>query len=334
MPYPESCFTDLIGIRGICEPVTPAPLYWVDDIPGINLDNLAAIVNASVDHTGKKFGEQLIERAARMMAADVEAIYDGVYKVENMLVNGCSACTFLTNYATGDERGILIKNNTLSAFSILVIDKITAKVNEAGTFTIVVDDGETERLIPITFDTPGQIVDVINVKYETRRKEVRIYLLESNVPLAQLSCPRKSSGCGCSGKSIVVDDLIYTGTAAGVESQQAYGFLPCAFIRCEAADLLCFTAHSAPRMIGMGLLYKVAELYFTDRRLTTRNNRLGGTDEDKTDDESKRYGKLYIDKLNGKGTRGVKDLVKTALSNVNDVCVVCDAKMGTAWATT
>jgi hypothetical protein len=333
MPYPESCFTDLIGIRGICEPPGTTPLYWVDDIPGVSLENLAKIVNASATHTGKEWGFQLIERAARMMAADVEAIYDGTYKVENMLVNGCSSCTFLANYATGAERGVLIKNNTDSAFARLVIDKITAKVNDTGTFTIVIDDGESERLIPVDFEA-GVILDIINVNYQTRRKEVRIYLLESNVPLAQLSCPRKTSGCGCSGKSIVVDTLIYTGTAGGTESQQAYGFQPCAFIRCEADDLLCYTAHSAPRMIGMGLLYKVGELYFADRLHSTRNNRLGGTDNDTTEEEMKRYNKLYTDKLNGKGTRGVKDLVKTALGNVNDVCVVCDAKMGTAWATT
>ncbi len=334
MAYPEICFSNLIGIRGLCEAYAEEPLYWVDDLPGINLNNLAALVDASVDHTGKEWGNRLIERAARMMAADVEAIYDGQYKVENLLVNGCSTCTFLGNYATGDQRGIMIKNNTSSAFARLVIDKLTVLVNDTGTFHIVIHDGEAPVTLAVDLEA-GVMADVINIDYVTRHKSVRIYLAESNVPLAQLSCPRGTSGCGCSGKRTVVQDLIYTGTAAGVESQQAYGFIPCAFIRCEADDLLCFTAKSAPRMIGMALLYKVGELYFADKNLSVRNNRVAGNKTEQTDDESKRYAKLYGDKLNGKGTRGVKDLVTTALRTVaTDECVVCNAQLGTSWAST
>lgn len=334
MAYPEICFSNLIGIRALCEAYATEPLYFVDDLPGVNLDNLASLAGASATHTGKEWGELLIERAARMMAADVEAIYDGAYKVENMLVNGCSTCTFLSNYATGDQRGVLIKNNTSSAFARLVVDKLTVLVNDTGLFHIVIDDGQAPRTIAVELEA-GVLADVINIGYTTAQKTVRVYLQESNVPLAQLSCPRGSSGCGCSGKRTVVADLIYTGTAAGVESQQAYGFIPCAFIRCEADDLLCFTAKSAPRMIGMALLYKVGELYFADGTLTTRNNRVAGNKTEQKEDESKRYAKLYMDKLNGKGTRGVKDLVTTALRSVaTDECIVCNAQLGTAWAGT
>lgn len=333
MAYPEICFSSLIGIRARCDAYATEPLYWVDDLPGVNLDNLAAIAGASATHTGAEWGDQLIERAARMMAADVEAIYDGGYKVENMLVNGCSTCTFLTNYGAGDERGVLIKNNTSSAFARLVIDKLTVLVNDTGLFHAVIDDGENPRTLALELEA-GVVTDVTNIGYVTAKKTVRIYMQE-NVPLAQLSCPRNSSGCGCSGKKSVVADLIYTGTANGVESQQAYGFIPCAFIRCEADDLLCYTAKSAPRMIGMALLYKVGELYFADRTLSTRNNRVAGNKTEQAEDESKRYGKLYTDKMVGKGTRGVKDLVTTALRDVAaDECVVCNAQLGVAWAST
>lgn len=334
MAYPEICFTSLVGIRDLCEAYETEPMYWVDDLPGVNLGNLAALAGASATHTGQQWGTQLIERAARMMAADVEAIYDGAYKVENVLVNGCSTCTFLGNYAAGDQRGVLIKNNVSSAFSQLVIDKLTVLVNDTGLFHAVIDDGEQTRVLELELNA-GQMADVLNIGFVTRKKTVRIYLQESNVPLAQLSCPRGTSGCGCSGKRTVVADLIYTGTAGGAESQQAYGFIPCAFVRCGAEDLLCYTAKSAPRMIGMALLYKVGELYFSDRTLSTRNNRVAGNKTEQADDEGKRYAKLYGDKLNGKGTRGVKDLVNSALRAVaNDECVVCNAQLGTAWAST
>lgn len=331
MPYPESCFTNLIGIRGLCDPVDTNAMYWLDDVPGVDLTKLSQIAGPDAP-SGKKTGEKLIESAARIMAADVEAIYDGQYKVENTLVAGCSTCKFTGNYASGSQRGILIKDQTQSSFSKLLIDKLTVKLNSTGTFTIVIDDGANPRSIPFDF-VAGLEYELTNLNYTTKSKSVRVYISESTALLAQLSCPRSGSGCGCSGKSAVVSDLVYTGTASGVESQQAYGFIPCAFIRCEADDLLCFVAHSAPRMIGMALLYKTAELYFTEKLQSTRNNRVAGTGTDDTKEDVKTYSKKYTDKLNGVGTRGVKDLVFTTLQQTRDSCVLCNSLLGTSWAT-
>jgi hypothetical protein len=331
MAYPETCFTDLIAVRGICEPKTAT--YYLNDIPGIDLSKLAEVAETDTP-TGKKLAEQLIESAARFMAADVEAIYDGQYKVENTLVSGCSTCTFTNNYAAGTQLGVLIKNNTESGFSRILVDKLTAKLNQTGTFNVVIDDGDAanQRVIEYPFEA-GVEYDFQGLNYITRRKSVRIYVQEAGVPLAQLSCKRGGSGCGCSGAATVVSDLVYTGTLNGAEQQQAYGFQPCAMIICDAADLLCFVAHSAPRMIGMALLYKTAELYFETTLLANRNNKTVGTKTELVEEEAKRYNKLYRDKLDGTKTRGVKDLVFTTLQQTNDVCVICNSLLGTAWAT-
>lgn len=327
MAYPESCYTGLVGIRGICEP--KEALYWLNDMPGIDLNNLAKI--ATTDNpTGTLTAESIIDSAARFMIADVEAIYDGKYKVENTIVNGCSICTFTTNYASGSQLGVMIKDNTKSSYSKLVIDRLTVCINDTGTFTVVIDDGVAPRLIPLDF-IAGEEVDILGINYRTKKKKVRLYMQET-VSLAQLSCPRTSSGCGCGGKKSVVDDLIYTGTLNGNETQQAYGFLPCAFITCDAEDLLCSLAHSAPRMIGMALLFKCAEQFFRVTQLSQRNNRLTLPDKEEKVDEAARYMKLYNDRLNGKGVRGVKDIVFTTLKETQDACVVCNSNLTTAWA--
>src|SRR4051812_11074154 len=330
MPYPESCYTGLVGIRGVCTPASDVT-YWLDDVPGVDLDKLARLANSDAN-TGASFGAKLIESSARLMIADVEAIYDGGYKIENMLVNGCSTCTLLSNYGAGTALGVLIKDNTSSSFSQLVIDKLSVKIGATGLYTVVIDDGVQLRMIQEDFVT-GEIVEFRGINFRTKKKEVRIYLQEPDVPLAQLSCPRKGSGCGCTGKAAVLQDLIYTGTNNGAEQQQAYGFIPCAFITCSAEDLLCFLSKSAPRMIGMALLFKVAEQFFRENQLTERNNRVSFKEEEKVD-EAKRYAKLYLDRLNGVGVRGVKDLVRTSLKNLNDTCVVCNANLVTTWAAT
>lgn len=329
MAYPESCFVDLIGIRGTCEPTLGT--YWVDDIPGIDVAKLANVAEASTG-TGEKLGVKLIDAAARMMAADVEAIYDAQYKVQNQLVGGCSACTFTTTYVAGSQMGILIKNATTSSFSSLVIDKLIAKVNSTGTYTIILTDGVKSKEIEQAFEA-GVEYEIIGINFFTKLKSVKVYLQESDVPLAKLSCPRSGSGCGCGGSTAAVSDLVYTGLTAGVESQNAFGFMPCAFVRCDSEDLLCFVAHSAPRMIGMALLFKVAELYFNTRLQSARNNKITGLNVDDAKEDATRYGKLYKDKLNGVGTRGVKDLVFTTLQQTHDVCIVCNSLNGVAWAT-
>lgn len=331
MAYPEQCFQNLIGIRGTCEPQEAQ--YWLDDIPGIDLTKLAQVAETGAP-TGEQLAAKLIEAAARFMAADVEAIYDAQYKVQNTLVSGCSTCSFLTgSFAIGPTKGVIIKNNTESPFSSIVIEKLIAKINNTGTFTIKIDDGDPTnvRLIEYNF-TAGYEVEFQNVNYETKAKSVKISFVEDGAALALLSCKKTGSGCGCSGNTAVVSDLVYTGLVDGAESQNAYGFLPCAFIKCDAADLLCFVAHSAPRMIGMALMFKTAQLYYETRLKSDRNNKVAGMTENVAADIAK-YTDLYKDKLNGVGTRGVKDLVFTTLGEVRDVCVVCNSLVGTSWAT-
>lgn len=329
MAYPETCFTGLIGIHGTCEPQN-AP-YWLDDIPGVDLSKLANVAEANAP-TGEKLGMKLIETASRMMAADVEAIYDGQYKVANTLVNGCSTCKFTPNYSAGADNGILIKSNSDSTISNLLLERFSVQINNTGTFHIVIDDGIAPRIIEHEFQA-GTEYEFTGLNFRTRSKVIRLKFQEPEVLLAQLSCARTGTGCGCSGSKTVVSDLQYTGMTSGNESQNAYGFIPCAGIMCDAADLLCYIANSAPRMIGMALLYKAAELYFSTRLQSTRNNKVVGTNTDDAKDDVKKYSKLYLDKLNGVGTRGVKDIVFTTLQQSADVCVVCNAMLSSAWAT-
>lgn len=331
MAYPESCFENLIGVHGLCEP--KEGVLWLDDVPGVDLNRLAAVVDGDAK-TGEGLARKLIESAARMMAADVEAIYDAQYKVQNSLVSGCSSCSFTSNYSAGNQRGIMIKDNTTSTLSKLSIDKLTVRVNSSGTFHVVIDDGNStnQRVIEHTF-VAGDQVEFTGINYTTRSKVVRIYFQENTVLMAQLSCPRSSTGCGCSGTSARIEDLVYTGLVDGAESQQAYGFQPCAGIRCDAADLLCYVANSAPRMIGMALLFKTTELYFETQRHSVRNNKIAGARVDDTKDDVSKYTKLYQNKLNGVGTRGVKDVVFTTLQQTTDACIVCNSLLGTSWAT-
>jgi len=333
-PYPEVCFSSLIGVRGLCEPAAAPPLYWADDVPGIDLEKLAA--NAGADApSGASLAAKLLQSAARMVAADVEAIYNGRFRVQASLVAGCSACTFMGNYVAGAERGVALENRTDSAYSAILLDKLTAQVNASGTFHVVLDDGVADHAALIEHDfQAGVPVDFLNIGYRTKQRKLRVYLQEAGVPLAQLSCPSTGSGCGCTGRAAVVSDLVFTGTSAGANSQQAYGFLPCASIVCDAADVLCSLTKVAPRMVGMALLMKFAELYFTAVPFSTRINRVVNQNVDDKVEEAKKYVKYYAERLQGsRSVRGVKDVVFDHLRHLTDTCVTCDTPVRSQWAT-
>lgn len=190
MAYPETCFVDLIGIKGICDPY--AATYWLDDIPGIDLSKLARGAETSAP-TGEKLGLKLIESAARLVIADVEAVYDANYKVQSMLVTGCSVCKYSGNYAAGPQKGILIKNNSTSTFSSLVLSKLNAKLNSTGTYNIIITDGKTTKTIEWEF-VAGVEYEFQNLSYETKEKQIKVYIDEADALLATLSCPTNSTG--------------------------------------------------------------------------------------------------------------------------------------------
>lgn len=333
-PYPDVCFSSLVGIRGTCEPRQGPPTFWVDDIPGIDLARLAQVATQDAP-SGAKLGAKLLESAARYLAADVENLYDGKFKVQASLVAGCSTCAYMGSALAGTELGTRVENLSGSAYGVLLIDKLSAQVQQTGTFHVVLDDGSDDNVQVIEWPfQAGERVDFINVGYKTRAKLVRIYLEESGVPLPQLRCPRSGSNCGCTGKPATVETLVYGGTNNGANSQQAYGFVPCASVLCDAADLLCALAKGTPRTMGLALLAKFAELYYSEVPLSTRINRVVSNSTEDKQDEAKRYAKLYADRLNGsRSVRGVKDVVFDTLKTVSDVCVACDTPVRTQWAT-
>jgi hypothetical protein len=333
LKYPQSCFAGLLGINGTCTVPEIDPVMMINQIPSVNIDSLALL--AGTDYpTGQAFGVELIESASRFVSTDVGSIYDAAYKVVPSLVNGCSACSYSTNSGSGNELGIMVKNVNSSSMARLIISSLLMKTSASGTYNVVINDGATTATFEHVF-TSGVEYELKHIDgtplFSTRQKSVRIYMLET-VSMPRLSCPG-GSGCGCSGKVAHQSDLVFTGTSGGSEAQQAFGFLPCAYIGCNSDDLLCSIAKQAPSMVALAMLYKVGELYFQYRRLTTRNTSMNSTNPEELYRDERHWGKLYTEKLNGLKTRGLKDVVNDILRQSKDACITCDAKWQTAYAT-
>lgn len=320
---------DLVGIKGVCEPKAGA-IFWLNDTPGIKVENLAQLADQD-NPTGKKFGESIIERAARLLIADIEGIMGSGYQVAQSITTGCSTCAFTNLFSTGVGLGVVVKNNSGSQYSNMVIDSLLVRINNTGTYTIVLDDGLTTKEIPYSF-TALEEVEFRGVNFRTEQKRVRIYFKEVGVQLSQLLCtPEK--GCGCSGGSKNDHTITFAGTQGGTDQALGYGFIPCANIVCDSELLMCNLAKAAPRLMGLTLLLKASELYFAENVLSTRNNRVASMQVEEKDDAAASYRKSYQERLQGKGVRGVKDAVLSVLKNQTDRCIICDNIIRTAWAT-
>lgn len=329
LQYPQTCYGGLLGINGACTVPTVTPKFQLSEIPSVTIDNLAKLSNLESPR-GEDVGIELIESASRFVSADIVGLYDAAFKIVPSLVNGCSSCTFTANESTGSQLGTMVKNLNSSRMARLIIPSIRGKINATGEFTIEVTDGVTSKTITQDF-VAGEEFEIPGVDFSTLKKEVRIFLQES-AALPKLSCPA-GSGCGCSGKVAHQSDLVFTGTSGGVETSQAYGFLPCAYIGCNSDDVLCTIANQAPVMVAQAMLYKVGELYHMRVRMSPRNNQIkNATPEDMYRDE-RYWGKLYENKIKGVGVRGIKDVVNDILRQTADPCILCDAKWQTAWAT-
>lgn len=325
----ENCISRLLGVKGFCENDKDV-LFWLNDIPGIKADTLSQLAYGEAP-TGKMFGQDLIDRASRMLTSDIEGIYGSGYKINVDVGSSCSTCDFTTSTFSGSKSGIMIENNSGSDYSKLVVDSLKVKIYSTGTFTIVLDDGETTKEIAMSF-VSGQEVILKNVNFETTSKKINVYFKETGVSLSILKCS-SSGGCGCSG-SLSKKDVIFRGINNLNLSSDLFGFVPCVNISCDSNLLICGLTNAIPRLISITALYKAAELYFSENVLSVRNNRVAGIQIEEKISESEYYGKQYFNKLQGKNTMGIKDSVFQLLKNKSDRCISCDNIVRTGWATT
>jgi hypothetical protein len=333
--YPKSetinqttCLESLVGIRSICEQETDYP-FWLEDLEGVDVTALAKLSKAS-NLSGKKFGEQLINSAAREMLADIEMMLNNGFKVKETVGDVCSSCTILPAYTA--NTGIIIKSTVASRYQRLQITKLIVLTNVTGSKEFIIDDGVTPK--PYTADFEAGVLMPINLNYSTSEKSVKIYFSDVTVPLGQISCAKQTS-CGCGGSATAGVPIQVKGLSAGLEVSTQYGFLPCTAITCSYDALVCNMIKQTPNTFGLTLLYKVGEKYVINKENSLRNNAEASYNEQEKSEVVRSFGRLYATKMYGVSDRSsLKRIVNDYLRNVRtDQCVICDSKVRTAGVT-
>lgn len=321
------CLQSLMGIRTGCSVEKNYP-FWIEDIEGVDIPKLAKISKGS-NGTGKDFANQLINSAAREMLADIETMLNNGFKLKEMVGDICSACSILPVYTANS--GIKVTSAIASRFKTLRITKLSMMINQSGPFQIVIDDGKNPVYYTPTF--VAGVLTPVNIDYVTPEKSVTIYFSDNTVGLGQVSCATPSS-CGCGKSSISDNPVTVTGIVGGVDTTTQYGFLPCAAIGCSYDTLVCSLIKQTPNIFGITLFYKTGEKYYLHKFASERNNDSASYNEEEKPELIRNYTKLYKESIYGTAARiGLKKVVNDYLKDHNkDRCVVCDAKVMTAYA--
>lgn len=328
------CITDLVSIKNLTENA-PEPLFWLDDLEGIDRETLAQITKpTSIESTkeGRQFGLSIIESASRLLMADIESLIPKGYSIKSSLNSFCNTCTY-TNISSGEEKtGIVVKNVSTSKNTKLSIDSLKVMTGSTGDYTIVLDDGSDPKVIEGSF-TAGIEKIITGINFKTSEKLVKIYFQEEGVLATALSCPTTKS-CGCSGrKADSSSDVTVKGLLDDAEFTTQYGFVPCASVICSLDNIICSIVDQQPRLFGLTLLYRSAARYFSEFQVTQRNNRNASFNEDEKTELSEHYMNLYYERLRGsENVKGINDNMAAALNNLNDACVTCERKQSIGWA--
>lgn len=324
------CLKDLVNIKELCTADTATPLFWLDDVEGLDRLALAQLAKPS-NGSGKAFGLEIIESASRFLMTDIETLVPKGYSIKSSLNSFCNTCTY-TGISSGSPfTGIIVKNLNSSTNGFLSIDSMKVMIQTSGTLTIVLDDGILPKQIAHEF-TAGTEVIITNINFKTPSKSVKIYFLEADVLVTALNCPTTKS-CGCSGSTAQSKDLSVKGLLNDVESTTQYGFIPCASVVCSLDSIMCNIINQQPKLFAVTLLYRAAARYFSEFQVTQRNNRNASFDEEEKLSLADRYINLYYERLNGsKNVKGIADNMASALNNLSDDCVECARRVGVSWA--
>lgn len=329
------CLNNLIGLKDLCEPDDQVPVFYLDDIEGMDRVRLSRL--AESDESGEALFNSIKQSSIRLLQADIDSVIPTNYRLVQQLSQVCSACDFSSFYedATLQGTGIIITDTSNSRFTKLRIDSLKVQTGSTGEFTLVISDGAKEKTITQQFEA-GELYNFKNIGFETSAKIVKIYFADPAVKLSMITCGPASSGCGCGGgPKTIATDIVIRGLVNNVPSQTQYGILPCVDILCSGDDIACNLVNASPRLFGLALLYLMASKAFENNSMSERINKTASFDQEDKKDLSEYYYSLYRERLTGNSKKqilGIAQAINQNLKNVRDRCVECSSPNTIAWA--
>lgn len=276
----------IIGVRDYISCPNPESGLFINELPGMSLKAAAAITPEGVK-SGAELFQNSIKLAAKMVfdefALELSPYFDFANIIETRDLKIFSA---ISNPVSATERGIVIKRWRSEA-ARLFVENLYIKVNQAGTVTIKIIDGDETTTESVDL---VQGINTVRLDYRAEEESIKIVFDQSAFETFDLSF---ASGSGCSscgsgsGKNIYV-----TGWDGTKEISRTYGVGVKVHMRCYEENVLCSLL---PKMYFL-LWYKAGIVILREHIATDRLNHIAVFGKEKAKALLEEYEIMYQEK--------------------------------------
>lgn len=278
---PDDCFANFIGIAPNCKDALPPRTgYYINDLEGISLQSMAAIVNGE-DRNGRALMEQKIAFAVGMVKEELRQFLRPYFRIDRKTAItpvGQQNASWAAVAVSPEPlyRGLRLRHYS-QGMQRMLIETVTLLVkDDAPALTLQILDGTRILERPVALQG-GQPL-TLRLDYKCKNEHVYILLDNSLVEtnLGQISSSLSGSYCfECGGRRRVrernahAQDFKATGWDGGQETGNTYGVTAEVSLYCEEEPLLCSLAPA----LGTPCLYRAGIELMNEWLMSERLNK-------------------------------------------------------------
>lgn len=263
----NECFTDLIGLRDVCEPPVIKSCYYIDDL-GVNRRLVESIITSNYPDVSDFFQKQL-NLAANQMASEVHANFQNKYLITSLIES--QRLGFLQDNksvkATNSKwAGIYVELKNTSSFIDFYSSEIILTTDFTGNIPIRIYDVYTGTIlatVTLVSVAGTQSALPINEIFKSKRKSAKLFICYDTTGINSYKTLIKDAGCStCSGYNYSNSYLISRGAYSEANTflltditgaDHTFGMSIQYSLNCNHKDWIC--AHS--NILSLGLAYKL-----------------------------------------------------------------------------
>jgi hypothetical protein len=304
------CFTDIVGMRDVCEPATIKSCYWLNDI-GISKHTIDQIVTKDFTDS-EDFLTKQIQLSANQLANSIHTHFAGMYKsasiIEGMRI-GFLQDNKVSKAGNNLWAGIYIECINSNSYLDFYLSEVVLTTDFTGNIPVKIYDVMTGTLlttVTIASVAGKQSVLSINEILKSKRNSGKFFICYDTTGINSYQTNVKNSGCNGCNNSVYSNQYItargmYSGTGTFIlsdltGSDHTFGMSLVYSLQCNHKDWICVNAN----ILSLPLLYKIASnilLFGLQASPDTRVNNKVTINRERLELDQAFYEKKFIDQF-------------------------------------
>jgi len=296
------CFDQLIAVRGVCDPITPQSLVYMDDV-GVTLQDMEAFMTSQYDN-GEDYFTKRYAFAIKETETLLNAHFQGKFNATSLVDDhrlGIFGNTLVDVVGTGYV-GIQLEFNPCDVYYKFQISETSLRLQTAGDVDLEVWDLRQNKLLKtLTVSAvSGEIVtEYLNQLFYSSKEPMNLLIGYNGTGITSVNTPIASGLCcgkkSCSNSYLTASGVTISGDfyESNLTTINHTGGLSIVYsIACDHLKWMCAYSNS----LALPLAYKTAAIMVSDALLNTGGERATNSHTVGIDELQNRY-KFYQSKF-------------------------------------